>query len=177
MPDGEPKAMRVIAGLVFMVGVVAIAFGIVLQYAGTWGVPYFRFSTDRGSTCTNNFTGYVCEPLTLADVEFYADLDLPADTRVLSGTYRSTHDYVLDARLRVPERSSATALTSLNAAFGPCRSGRPAPLDNRGLTGLCVMANDDAVTGSAEVDSRLYLVGTGVRRDGGRDIGLTIKSR
>ena len=35
-------------------------------------------------------------------MEFYADLDLPDDTRVVEGTYQSTHDYQLDALLEVP---------------------------------------------------------------------------
>ena len=71
------------------------------RYAGAWGVPYFTFTSERGSTCTNNFTGYTCEPLTLAEVEFYGDLDLPDDTRVISGNYNATHDYRLEASLRM----------------------------------------------------------------------------
>lgn len=168
--------MRVIAGSLLMVGVLAMAFGLVLQYAGSWGVPYFSFVTDRGSPCKNNLTGYTCEPLTLGDVEFFGDLDLPADTRVTSGTYHATHDYTLDARLRVTRKSSRAALAALNEAFGGCLPDHPSPLDRRGLTALCVMANDDTVT-SGEVESRLYVVGTGVRRDGSRDIALSIKSR
>ena len=77
---------------------------ILTRFAGAWGVPYFTFTSERGSECTNNFTGYVCTPITLAEVEFYADLDLPDDTEVVSGTYRSTHDYQLEALLEVPGR-------------------------------------------------------------------------
>jgi hypothetical protein len=169
--------MRIIAGLLLMAGVMGIAFGLIVQYAGAWGVPYFSFTSDRGSPCKNTFAGYVCEPLTLADVEFFGDVDLPADTRVSSGVYRATHDYQLDARLRVSKASAGAGLRALNAAFGSCLTGRPSPLDSRGLTELCVMANDDAVTTSSEIDSRLYVVGTGTRRDGSRDIALAIKSR
>lgn len=169
--------MRITAGVVLMVGLIVIVFALVLQYAGGWGVPYLSFTSDRGSACRNNLTGYTCQPLTLADVEFYSDVDLPADTVVVSGVYHATHDYSLDARMRVPPRSAGPALAALQEAFGPCQPGHSSPLDSRGLTGLCVLANDDVVTGAAEVESRLYIVGTGVRRDGSRDIVLAIKSR
>ena len=41
----------------------------------------------------------------------------------------------------------------------------------------CVLANDDIFSESAEPSSRLYLIGTGVRQDGTRVIGMVIKSR
>lgn len=169
--------MRIVAGVLFMAGLIVIAFALVLQYAGGWGVPYLSFTSDRGSACKNTLTGYTCQPLTLADVEYYSDVDLPADTRVVSGVYQATHDYSLDARMRVPRASAAPALAALLDAFGPCQPGRPSPLDSRGFTSLCVLANDDVVTGAAEVESRLYVVSTGLRRDGSRDIVLAIKSR
>lgn len=159
-----------------MAGFVLITFAILTRYAGPWGVPYFSFTSERGSTCTNNFTGYVCEPTTLAEVEFYADLDLPDDTRVVSGTYRSTHDYELDALLEVPASGAPAALKSLNEAFGPCLN-YPSPLNVRGVSQLCTMATVDAFTESGEPASRLYVVGTGVREDGSRPISMTIRSR
>ena len=39
------------------------------------------------------------------------------------------------------------------------------------------MATVDAITESGEPASRLYVVGTGVRKDGSRPIFLTIRSR
>ena len=39
------------------------------------------------------------------------------------------------------------------------------------------MANDDVFSESEEPSSRLYLIGTGVRKDGTRIIGMVIKSR
>ena len=39
------------------------------------------------------------------------------------------------------------------------------------------MANLDAFTEAGEPASRLYVVGTGVRKDGNRPIALSIKSR
>jgi hypothetical protein len=171
------KAVRVLAGIAMMAGFVLITFAILARFAGPWGVPYFGFTSDRGSSCTNNFTGYVCSPTTLAEVEFYADLDLPDDTRVLEGTYESTHDYRLEALLEVPPASSAAALKSLNEAFGPCVPSQPSPLDTKGLKQVCTMATVDAFNASGEPASRLYVVGTGVREDGTRPVSMTIRSR
>ena len=80
----QPKAMRIIVGVMLMAAFVLITFGLITRYAGGWGVPFFSFTSERGSTCTNNFTGYTCDPLTLADVEFYSEVDLPGDTRVVT---------------------------------------------------------------------------------------------
>ncbi len=107
MAERQNKAMRISIGLLLMTGFVLILFGLVTRYAGGWGVPYFSFTSERGSPCTNKLTGYVCDPLTLADVQFYSDAELPDDTKVISGTYVATHDYVLQARLEVPKASAA----------------------------------------------------------------------
>ncbi len=48
---------------------------MVTRYAGGWGVPYFSFTSERGSRCTNDFAGYTCDPVTLADVEFFGDVE------------------------------------------------------------------------------------------------------
>ena len=160
-----------------MAGFVLIVVAVLTHYAGAWGVPYFTFTSERGSKCTNDFTGYTCSPLTLAEVEFYADLDLPNDTKVVSGSYRSTHDYRLEAVLEVPAASTAAALKSLMTAFGPCRPDQPSPLNTTGLTKVCVMANQDTLTEGGEPASRLYVVGTGLRKNGNRPIALSIKSR
>lgn len=156
------------------VGVVLL---VVVQFAGAWGVPYFSFSTDRGSPCKNNLTGYTCTPLTLTDVEYYGDLDLPDSTVVSSASYRSTHDYQLDATLEIPAAAAAPAMKTLNENFGTCINGHPSPISTRGLSKVCVLANDDSVVESGEPASRLYTVGTGLRKDGTRVIGLSIKSR
>ena len=156
---------------------VLIALSIVLRYAGGWGVPYFSFSTDRGSPCVNNITGYTCTPTTLADVEYFGDIDLPDDTRVVSGTYRSTHDFQLDSVLEVPAASAPVALKSLNESFGKCRTGQPSPMDTTGLSKICVLANDDSTIENGEPSSRIYSIATGLRKDGTRMIGLSIHSR
>jgi hypothetical protein len=160
-----------------MLGSVAVALAILTQYAGAWGVPYFTFRTDRGSTCKNDLTGYTCSPMTLADVEYFGDVSLPENSAVLAGTYRATHDYQLEAMIEVPLDSADQALTSLNRAFGDCISELPSPLSMKGIRDTCVMANDDVFTESDEPSSRLYLIGTGIRQDGTRVIGMVIKSR
>ena len=66
--ERQNKAMRISIGLMLMAGFVLILFGLVTRYAGSWGVPYFSFTSERGSPCTNKLTGYICDPLTLADV-------------------------------------------------------------------------------------------------------------
>jgi hypothetical protein len=175
--DGIPKAVRVVIGILLMTAFVMICWALVARYAGGWGVPYFQFQSDRGSTCKNNLTGYTCDRMTLADVEFYAEVDLPNNTRVLQSTYRSTHDYRLDARLLVPAAGAPAAAKGLQESFGQCQPGHLAPMPTTGLTAVCVFANDDAVTGDAETSSRLYTVGTGLRKDGARVIAMSIKSR
>lgn len=172
-----PKALRVLVGTVLMAAFVAVALAVVLRYAGGWGVPYFSFTNARGSHCVNNLTGYTCSPTTLADVKYFGDIDLPEDTRVVSGTYHSTHDYQLDSVLEVPPAKSAAALKTLNQAFGGCVSNHPAPMDTQGLTRTCVMANDDSVIESGEPTSRVYTVATGIRKDGTLVVGLAIRSR
>ena len=171
------KPLRIIGGTLLMAGVVTLGFLVLSRYAGAWGVPYFSFTTERGSTCKNDFTGYTCTPLTLAEVEFHGEVDLPDDTSVISGTYRSTHDYQLNSVLDVPAASAPVAIKALNEAFGPCVRGQPAPLDTTGLTAVCVITNNDAVSENGEPASRIYTIGTGVREDGSRPILLSIKSR
>src|SRR5215218_9585933 len=73
------QALRVLGGTLLMLGSVAVALAILTQYAGAWGVPYFSFTTDRGSTCKNALAGYTCSAMTLADVEYIGNLDLPDD--------------------------------------------------------------------------------------------------
>jgi hypothetical protein len=175
--EQQPKAVRVIEGTLLMAAFVLIALAIVTQYAGGWGVPYFSFTSEHGSPCRNNLSGYTCTPLTLADLEFYGDVDLPDDTRMISGTYTATHDYRLDATAEVPPASAKAALDGLKEAYGDCQEGHPTPLDTRGLGSVCVLANDDMHARGAELSSRLYIVGTGLRKDGRRPIVLTMRSR
>src|SRR3954451_9072901 len=108
------QALRILGGTMLMLGSVLGALAILTQYAGTWGVPYFSFTTDRGSTCKNGLAGYTCSAMTLADVEYISNVDLPDDSSVVAGTYHSTHDYQLEAVIEVPSTSAQQALDSLN---------------------------------------------------------------
>ena len=177
MAEQVPKAARIVVGLMLMAAFVLIIFGLVTRYAGSWGVPFFSYTSERGSTCTNTMTGYTCDPLTLADIEFYSDLDLPNDTRVMSGNYTATHDYTLNASLRMTPRSQAAGLKALQSELGGCRSDRPSPIGTSGLTSFCVLANDSASARTAEPPSRLYVVGTGVAKNGTRVVSISIRSR
>ena len=157
-----------------MLGSVAVVLAILVQYAGGWGVPYFSFTTDRGSTCKNDLTGYTCSPMTLADVEYFGDVNLPDDSSVVAGRYHATHDYQMEAVIDVPSVSSDQALTELNEAFGKCIRELPAPIITEGMRHTCVMANEDALDESDEPSGRLYMIGTAVRTDGSRVIGMVI---
>jgi hypothetical protein len=161
-----------------MAAFVLVALAIVLQYAGSWGVPYFSFTSERGSPCRNNLSGYTCSPLTLADLEFYGDVDLPDNSMMISGTYKATHDYQLDATIDAPKASAKAALAGLKEAYGECQPGHPGPLSTKSFRDICVLTNDDVVSApGSEPSSRLYLVGTGLHKDGSRRIVLTMKSR
>jgi hypothetical protein len=96
---------------------------------------------------------------------------------VVAGTYRSTHDYQMEAVVEVPGTSADQAMTELKDAFGKCNGEIPSPVSTKGMHDTCVMANDDVYGESDEPSSRVYLIGTGIRKDGTRVIGLVIKSR
>ena len=95
-------------------------------------MPYFSFTSERGSTCTNNFTGYTCTPLTLAEVEYYGEFDLPDDTTVISGTLPLDPRLPAGGRARGAPRLGAAALKSLNEQLRPLCEGQPSPLDTAG---------------------------------------------
>ncbi|GAA1428918.1 hypothetical protein GCM10009616_09800 [Microlunatus lacustris] len=175
-PRGS-KAVRVLGGTVLMLAFVAVVLVLLVRQAGEWGVPYFSFTSERGSSCRNDLTGYTCDPLTLADVEFFGDLDLPADTVVLAGRYRATHDYEMTAQLRVPKASMKKADRALRESFGACREGVSTPLATDGLRKVCTMASENGVGKSGELPSRLFTVGSGLDEKGDRLVGLSIRSR
>jgi hypothetical protein len=177
MATKRRRAWRVLGGIAAMLAFVAVILAVLVRQAGDWGVPYFSFTSAHGSPCTNDLTGYTCNPLTLADVEFFGDVNLPEDTTVLTGSYHSTHDYQLSAQLSVPPGSAGRALKELRTAFGGCRRGVSTPLTTAGLRQACAMGNEDGADESGEPASRLYAVGTGLKKDGTRLIGLTIRSR
>src|SRR5689334_12991411 len=123
-----PKAVRVLVGIVGMALFIGIVAVLLLRHAGVWGVPYFPFTSDRGSQCRNTLTGYVCSPLNLADVEYWAEIDLPDSTVVKEGTYTATHDYQLTASLIVP---AAAAWDGQRRGGGRVRARRQPPVGRR----------------------------------------------
>lgn len=171
------KALRAALFLVSLALGVVVALLVIARFAGGWGVPYFSRTTARGSDCVNTFTGFECASLTLADVRYFGDVELPPDARVVSSHYTSTHDYQLKAVLEAPPASSADALAALKDSFGPCVKGHPSPLAEPGLTSVCILANDQTTTEFGTPDSRVYVVGTALRPDKTRVITLSVRSR
>ena len=169
--------MRVIVGVMLMAAFFLITFGLITRYAGSWGVPFFSYTSERGSNCTNTMTGYTCEPLTLGDVEYYLGVNLPNDTRVVSGSYTATHDYTLATSLRLTAKSQAAGLKVLQEEFGGCQPDHPAPISTAGLTQFCVLANDNGATRTGEPPGSLYVIGTGVAKNGTRVVAVTLRSR
>lgn len=180
MAQRRHRGWRILIGITVMIILAALPFFILSRYAGGWGVPYFSFSTDRGSLCTNDLTGYHCDHLTLADVRWWGDLDLPNDTRVVSSYYKSTHNFSLDAVLEVPKADAGTTFTLLRKTFGHCLADHPSSLDTRGLRHVCVMANDasSGLDPNAPMAGTLYDIGAGTRRsDGALIIAVHEESR
>lgn len=169
MAQRRHRAVRILIGITVMIILAALPFFILSRYAGGWGVPYFSFTTDRGSLCTNDLTGYHCDRLTLADVRWWGDLDLPDDTRVVSSYYKSTHNFRLDAVLEVPKPHARSTYTLLRKTFGHCLGDHPTSLDPRGLTHVCVMANDasSGLDPNAPMAGTLYDIGAGIRTTDG----------
>jgi hypothetical protein len=50
--------------------------------------------------------------MTLADVEYIGNVDLPDNGSVVAGTYRSTYDYQMEAIVEVPAATASQALAS-----------------------------------------------------------------
>lgn len=171
------KALRIAIFCVSLVLAVLLALLILSRFAGGWGVPYFSRTTERGSRCVNTWTGFQCQQLTLADVAFYGDVELPADTRVVSSSYRSTHDYQLAAVLEVPPAGAKAALAALEDTYGKCVDDHPSPLTEPDLSSVCILANDQETTDSGTPDSRVFVVGTALREDKTRVVNLSVRSR
>ena len=171
------KAVDIAIFCISLVLAVLVALLVLARFAGTWGVPYFSTTTERGSRCVNTFTGFECAELTLGDVGYFGDVELPPETRVVSSHYRSTHDYQLQAELEVPPASAAAGLAALKDSYGDCVKNHPSPLDEPGLTSLCILANDQETTSSGTPDSRVYVVATALRADKTRVVNLSVRSR
>ena len=171
------KAANIAIFCVCLVLAVLVALLILARFAGGWGIPYFSMTTDRGSRCVNTFTGFECPAPTLGDIGFFGDVELPADTRVVSSHYRSTHDYQLEAVLEIPPASASDGLKALQESYGKCVRNHPNPLTEPRLKSLCILANDQDTTESGTPDSRVYVVATALRADKTRVVNLSVRSR
>ncbi len=169
MAQRRHRAVRILIGITVMIILAALPFLILSRYAGAWGVPYFSFTTDRGSVCTNDLIGYHCDNLTLADVRWWGDLDLPDDTRVVSSHYRTRHNFSFDAVLEVPKPQAGHTEELLRKTFGHCVADHPSSLDPTGLKQVCVMANDATAElhPDAPMAGTLYDIGAGIRKSDG----------
>jgi len=176
MTHGE-RALRILGGIVGMAAFVAIMLAIVTHFAGAWGVPGFRYTSDNGSPCRNTWSGYVCGPLTRADFELYTQFTLPAGTRILSATVDATHDYSIDAVLLTDKAHQSAAGKALKAKYGACGSG-PIPDELSDARQVCWMSTDDDAT---PVDKPpppvMYTVTSGLRKDDSRVTVVHIQSR
>jgi hypothetical protein len=173
------RALRILLGTLVMLILAAIPLVILSRYAGSWGVPYFTFTTERGSVCTNDFTGYHCDDLTLADIRWWGDIYLPPNAIVQSSHYKSTHDFELDAVVEVPKQSATPTLAAVRKTFGSCIPDHPTRLETEGLRGVCVMANDatDSTDSDARLSDTLYEITTATKPDGTLVINIHEESR
>lgn len=166
-----------------IIGAMALVFAVLLGFvwnnAGRWGVPMFSFTDAKGSPCKNGFLGHTCSPLTLADIEEKAQVDLPDESAVLIGVWKKTHDFELDARVVFPPPVAGQGWETLKAAFGDCRPNIPNPLTQvHGVTAICTMTNVDRIsTDGKKPDPRIWQVSTGTQPDGSTVAHLHIKSR
>lgn len=162
-----------------MIVVLAIPVVVLSHYAGGWGVPYFSFTTDRGGKCTNTFTGYDCDKLTLADINWWGNVKLPEQTTVVRAHYESGHKVTLDAVVVVPADHAKSVATSLHKTFGSCGRERPANIKVKKLKHRCTMANleSDPRAHHGPVANRDYVISTGLHHDGSRVVGIKETSR
>ncbi len=121
------RALRVLLGSALMVGLVAAAAAVIWSQAVRLGLPYASFTNEAGSSCETTWTGHVCSPLTLADVEAQSGLALPAGTRVEESRLVRTHDTAFTARLLLPAERDGLE-DRLQELFGECQDGHPYPL-------------------------------------------------
>lgn len=173
------KARTVLIGIAVMLIILAIPVLVLSRYAGEWGVPYFSFTTERGSTCTNDFVGHHCDDVTVEDLRWWGELPLPDSTTVLSSHYKATHDFTLDAVAEVAKEDRRSTARALRKRFGNCRPDQPTPLDTTGLKSVCVMANDasDSTSSTAPMANTLYVITYGVQPDRTLLVGIHQESR
>lgn len=177
-PTRRPHRVRaVLIGLGVMTLAVVVAAAVVWSRAGRWGVPYFSFTNEFGSQCTNGWAGHTCNPITLDQIADVAKVRFPVDTVIVNGEYRQTHDFFLNTRLEIPRNQAKKSLAAMNKAYGKCLPGHATTLPSDGLKQICVMSNADGAVTKGVPEDRIYTVGTGVRSDGVRVVQIDLRSR
>lgn len=168
------KAARVLIGTALMLLVVLVALGILMLNAGRWGVPYFSFTTDRGSRCTNTWTGYHCENITVADYNRWSDFALPDGTMLMKSSYtKDNNDFTIEAQLRTDAAHAEAVGLALVARYGACHSDGVRPIELVGYDQICLINSDHQRGTQTSSLSRKWVIATGVAKDGSR---LTVLS-
>lgn len=172
------RRRRNLIGLGVMLALIATAGVVLALNAGRWGVPMFGFTNEYGSKCRNDWLGHTCSEITVADVERHLGTDVPDGARLVSGSFRQTHDYELIARMVYPQAVARDGWDSLTEKFGDCRQDVSSPLDHEpDLSGRCVMTNIGVGAMGAEPSPRLWRIGTATQADGDTVIDIQLRSR
>lgn len=171
------RALRILTGMVAMAVFAGALLWVLTRFAGGWGVPYFSFTTDNGSTCTNTLTGFVCNSITPADFALYSRQALPPGTVIVAGSMEITHNYTINAVLVTTKAQAANAAKVLTKEFGACGTG-PTPAELAKATKICRMTTDDDVPDTDRPPpEKTYTVTTGLMNNGQRVTVLQIQSR
>jgi len=173
-----PKPVRVLIGIGLMLALVAGGLGILGSQAGDWGVPYFSFTTENGTTCTNTWIGHTCDDVTLADFEQWADLQVPEGTTLLSASYTKTNaDFEVVAELRTDPEHAKEFGELLKEKYGKCQDAGYRPEELADHDEVCLV-NSVLARGTQDAPlTRRWLLSTGVAKDGTRLTLLTFASR
>ncbi|MVA75631.1 hypothetical protein GC722_06265 [Auraticoccus sp. F435] len=136
------RLRRALLGVAVALGALTLTGALLWSQAPKWGIPYARYTNDAGSPCRTTWTGYVCSPMTVADLTERTGLVLPEGTVVERAEYVSTHDFALTARLLLPEPERRPDVgEQLEELYGPCQRDQPNPLPSD-WSGRCVRTSD-----------------------------------
>lgn len=175
-----PKPVRVLIGTLVMALLVGGGLFYLGSRAGEWGVPYFRFTTPGGSTCTNQWAGHVCEEITDADFAEWSHFTLPERTSIVEASYTRTHDYKLHAVLRTEADATAAdkAWQQIAKRFGRCQDMGVPPIEFVDHTDICLINSRLRPPETEGVPTgETWTVATAIAPDGTRLTIMDIASR
>ncbi|WP_157677188.1 hypothetical protein [Auraticoccus monumenti] len=118
---------RALLGVAAALGALTLVGALLWSQAPEWGIPYARYTNDEGSRCRTTWTGHVCSPLTMAEVDARTGVTFPDGTSIQSSELVQTHDWELRVRLVLPPETDDLE-ERLEERFGPCRKNQPSPL-------------------------------------------------